>query len=354
MKVCDAVSALGHELKVFAPAEVHPIEWPELARHYGLHQRFPLEWLPSIRLLKRFDFMWYAHTAAQRFHPDLIYTWLPQSAALALGRGYPVVLEMHANVAGLLGAWWLRKFWNTGKRRRMLVTTQALRKTLERSAGLSFPDESVQVAPNGVDLERYAMLREPDRARRELTLHEGFTIGFTGHFYAGRGLDLLFQLARELPHVNFLWVGGTPEAVEYWRGILNAEGIRNVTLTGFINNNHLPLYQEAADILLMPYSRSVSASSGQEIAEVINPMKMFEYMASQRPIITADLPVIREVLDESRAVFCPPDDVDAWKKAIERLSADGQERKRLAANARHEVEKHTWLARAELALNGLG
>jgi hypothetical protein len=58
------------------------------------------------------------------------------------------------------------------------------------------------------------------------------------------------------------------------------------------------------DVLLMPYSRSISASSGQDIAEVINPMKMFEYMASRRAIVSADLPSIREVLNEGNAVFC--------------------------------------------------
>jgi glycosyltransferase involved in cell wall biosynthesis len=354
MKVCDALAELGHELKVLAPAEVQAAEWTELARHYGLRHRFSLQWLPSIRLLKRFDFVWYAQVAAQRFHPDLIYTWLPQSAALALGRGYPVVLEMHANVTGWLGAWWLRRFWSSGVRQRLLVTTYALRKALERSTGRHFPDGNVQVASNGVDLERYANVREPAQARRELDLKEGMTVGFAGHFYAGRGLDLLFQLARDLPNVNFLWVGGTAEAVEYWRSTLNAAGVRNVTLTGFVDNSRLPLYQEAADVLLMPYGKSISASSGQEIADVINPMKMFEYMAARRPIITADLPVIREVLDETRAVFCPPGDADAWKNAIERLSSDGRKRATLAANARREVEKHTWLARAEHALDGLG
>ena len=68
---------------------------------------------------------------------------------------------MHANTAGHLGAWWLRQFWNLKGRKRLLVTTQALRKALERSTGLEFPDETVQVAPNGVDLDRYANLPGP-------------------------------------------------------------------------------------------------------------------------------------------------------------------------------------------------
>jgi glycosyltransferase involved in cell wall biosynthesis len=127
----------------------------------------------------------------------------------------------------------------------------------------------------------------------------------------------------------------------------------NVTLTGFIENSRLPLVQAAADILLMPYGSSISSSSGQDIAEVINPMKMFEYMAAERAIITTDLPVIREILDETLAVFCQPGNTAAWKSAIESLLTDEKWRTLLASRARREIEKYTWTARAQHALNGM-
>ena len=353
IKVCNALTELSNEVCVFAPDETQPVGWDDLARHYGLKNPFQVKMLASYRAFKRFDFVWYAQSAAQKFNADLIYTWLPQSAVLGLRRRFPVVLEMHANTAGHLGAWWLRQFWNLKGRKLLLVTTRALRKALERSTGLEFADAEVQVAPNGVDLDRYANLPDPAKARRELNLKEGMTAGFTGHFYAGRGMDLLLELARALPNVNFIWAGGTPEAVAEWRLKLNSVRVSNVTLTGFIENSRLPLIQAAADILLMPYGNSISASSGQDIAEVINPMKMFEYMAAARAIITTDLPVIREVLDETRAVFCPSDNAAAWKFAIESLAADAKRRGMLASNARRESEKYTWLARAQRALDGM-
>ena len=350
MKVCDALTELGHELRVFAPAGEKSVMWGELADHYGLGHEFRMYWLPSFRPLKRLDFIWYAQSAARKFQADLIYTWLPQSAALGLWNNYPVVLEMHADVTGNFGPWWLRQFWMSRGRKRMLVTTRALAKALERSTRLQFPDEALQVAPNGANLDRYANLPNPAEARRQLNLKAGLTVGFTGHFYAGRGMDLLFELARALPDVNFLWAGGTPDAVDEWRAKLNAVRASNVALTGFIENSRLPLYQAAADILLMPYGRAISASSGQDIAEVINPMKMFDYMAAGRAIVTADLPVIREVLDESRAVFCEPGNVEAWISAIKKLFADEKQRASLSINARKTIEKYTWLSRAQHAL----
>ena len=145
MKVCDALTGIGNELTLIAPAEAPAATWPELAKHYGLTHRFDVQWRPSLRALKRLDFVWYAHSAAQRFKPDLIYTWLPQSAAFALWRGYPTVLEMHADVAGRFGAWWLRRFWSARGRKRLLVTTQALQTALERSTSPSFPDAAARI-----------------------------------------------------------------------------------------------------------------------------------------------------------------------------------------------------------------
>ncbi len=351
MKVAQALLQLGHNLRMFAPRETEVPTPEHLRAHYGLHIAPDLKLLPTIKLFKRLDFVVRAQNAAEKFGADLIYTWLPQSAVFALMRNDPVVLEMHADVAGRMGAWWLRRFWNARGNKVMTVTTSALRKALERSTNLKFPNEALIVAPNGVELERYAGLPSPVEARRQLDLPEGPTVGFTGHIYPGRGADLLFELAQQMPQVNFLWVGGTPELVEFWRGKLNAADMTNVTMTGFVQHEHIPLYQAAADVLLMPYSRSISASSGQDIAEVINPMKMFEYMASGRAIVSADLPSIREVLNEGNAVFCEAGDwelvIGDWRLAIEALLADEPRRLKLAVQARADVQSLTWEKREE-------
>ena len=354
MKACEALVATGHDVNLLIPAETPDVAWDALARQYGVNQPFPIQRLPSLRVLRRLDFVWYAASAARTLSADLIYTWLPQSAALASWRRMPVVLEMHADVAGAFGAWWLRRFWAGSGKKRLLVTTVALREALENSTRIQFPSPCVQVAPNGVDLERYRDLPQPTEARRRLGLADAVTVGFTGHFYAGRGVDLLFKLAQSMPNVQFLWVGGTPEAVELWRRKLDAAHQTNVTLTGFVENSRVPLYQAASDILVMPYGREVAASSGQDIAGVINPMKMFEYMAAGRAIISSDLPAIREVLDDSSAVFCPVGDAAAWRAAILALVEDSGRRTELALNARRAVRQRTWHKRAQAAVQGMG
>ena len=287
MKVCQALTQIGHEIRVFAPRETAPVPWEQLASHYGLSTPFGIEWLPSLPTLKRYDFTVHSILAARKFKADLVYTWLLNPAVVALWLNWPVVLEMHAEVTGKLGPWLMRRFWRSSTPKRMLVTTRPLRDAIETVADLTFPDDAIQVAPNGVDPSQYESLPDAAGARRQLGFENKLTVGFTGHIYPGRGADLLFELAQRMPDVNFLWVGGTPEEVNHWRNRLAEVDASNVTMTGFVENSRLPLYQSAADVLLMPYGRSISASSGQDIAEVINPMKMFDYMAAGRAIVSA-------------------------------------------------------------------
>ncbi len=351
MKVTQALMQLDHDLKLFAPAETDLVSKETLLSHYGLRLIPDLELLPSERYLKRFDFIFHAQRAVKKFGADLIYTWLPQSAVTGLWAGYPVVLEMHGDVSGTMGAWWLRQFWKARGTKVMTVTTSALRNALERSTKMQFKDESLLIAPNGVELEKYDGLPNPPEARHQLNLPEGLTVGFTGHIYPGRGAELLFELAKQMKAINFLWVGGTPELVEFWRGKLAEANMTNVTMTGFVKHERIALYQAAADVLLMPYSRAIEASSGQDIAEVINPMKMFEYMASGRAIVSADLPSIREVLNEGNAVFAEAGNwemvIGNWKSVIESLLADESRRRALGAQTRKDVEQLTWVKREE-------
>ena len=173
-------------------------------------------------------------------------------------------------------------FITTGKKRLLLIT-EALRKALEKQYQVDLHRPDVQIAPNGTEMERYADLPEARAARSQLSLPDKLTVVYTGHLYPGRGMGLLVALAEALPEVNFLWVGGRPDDVEYWRSRLAERKANNVILTGFIENSKLPLYQAAGDVLLMPYEQEIAGSSGGNSAAICSPMKMFDYLAAWPP-----------------------------------------------------------------------
>ena len=347
MKACNALVQLGHDLTLIVPGV--PNTSVDLKSHYGLQTDIHIEWLPASN---RRLFPWQAFLRARKLKPDLVYSWLIQSSVLALLFKIPSVFEAHIQPTGTLGPAWHRAFaWIRG-RKRLASITQALVDLLDKRYNIRFNADEVVVTPNGVDLERFTSLPStPELARQKLDLSSAPTVMCTGHLYAGRGADLFLALAKEIPQAHFVWVGGKPEDVETWKSRAESD---NITFTGFIPNQELPLYQSAADVLLMPYSRSIMGSSGTaDSASVASPMKMFEYMAAGRAIVTSDLPVIREVLNEESAVFCEPDDMEDWKMGIEKLLADESHRSEIGKQALGDVGGYTWLARAEKIVIGL-
>jgi len=348
MKACQALVQIGHDVTLLVPGVQNSSI--NLQEHYGLQTDFPIEWLSSS---SRRMFTWDVVRRARGLGADLIYSWFPQSAVFGLLRGMPVIFEIHIQPTGRFGPIWHQTFAVVGRRKRLVSITRALVELLEREFNMRFRPEDVVIAPNGVDLERFASLPDPVTARRQTGLREAPTVMCTGHLYAGRGAELFLALARTLADAHFVWVGGRSEDIDFWRKRAEKNNIFNVTFAGFVPNRNLPIYQAAADILVMPYSSSIMGSSGTaDSAGVASPMKMFEYMATGRAIASAYLPVIREVLNENNAVFCKPDDINSWKSALERLLKDENLRTQLGNQARLDVEGYTWVARAQRIMNG--
>jgi glycosyltransferase involved in cell wall biosynthesis len=157
-------------------------------------------------------------------------------------------------------------------------------------------------------------------------------------------------MAARLPEMGFLLAGGEPNDIERLHHSVKTMGLQNVSVHGFIPNAALPRYHAACDAFLMPYQRRVAASSGGDIARYLSPMKLFEYMACGRPILSSDLPVFGEVLSPENAILLPPDNVDAWVNTLLSLRLDPQRCASLGEQARRDASRYTWEARARKIL----
>lgn len=353
MKVCQALSDLGHELVLWLPEVGASTDWDSLASHYGISGGFEVRRLPRRRALRGYGFAWSAVRAARRWEAELLYVWTYQAAAFGSLLGHPTLLELHDRPSGVMGPLLLRLFLRGSGARRVLYTSYGLRNSLPGSIRERLQPTFARRSPNGVELERFAGLPEPEEARRAWGMPEQFTAGYAGHLYAGRGLELMLKLAGQVPEANFLWIGGEPEAVERWRRRAAERGLRNLDLRGFVPNAELPRWLAACEVLLMPYERRIAVSSGGDTAASASPMKAFEYLAAGRAILSSDLPVLREVLDERCALLLPPDDLAAWERALRGLIDDPEERQALGRRARKEAEQYSWRRRAARALEGL-
>lgn len=353
MKVCQALTELGHEVRLWVPGPKPDDSWPDLAHHYGLRLRFSIEWVAAWPPLRRWDFVIRAMGRSNRWSPDVWYVWPYQAAAALSILARATVLEVHDRPTGLAGPLLFRLFLKGRGARRLLVITDALRSSLERMYGVDLKAPFVVLTPSGVDLEPYQSLPEPRSARARLGWQERFTAGYLGHLYPGRGLDLLADVAGRNPDVAFVWAGGEPESVGAWRTRLDAQGLSNVSLLGFLPQEELPLVAAACEVLLMPYERSIAVSSGGDTAAFASPMKAFEYMAAGRAILASDLPVLHEILDPEVAILLEPESIEAWDRALQRVRSDPDLVRRLGQAARVRAARYSWLERTRRALDGI-
>lgn len=358
MKMAQAMIVCGHTVRVAAPlrqawASGAEPRWEELAKLYGLRRSFDVSWLPARAALRGYDYGLAALRWARGWGADVLYTRLPQAAALGSLSGMPTVLEAHDLPVGRIGPLLFHLFLAGRGRRRLVAITQALAGDLAKRYKLPLRTGFMLAAPDGVDLERFAQLPNPMEARQKLRYEAGlalreeaFTAGYTGHLYAGRGIDLILRIAQALPEVQFLVVGGEPEQAGRLRQQAAGLAQHNLTAAGFVDNAALPLYQAACDVLLMPYQKQVAGSSGGNIAPYLSPMKLFEYLACGRPILSSDLPVLAEVLHAGNSLRLPADQPGAWVQALRELQADPERRAALAAQGRMDARQYSWEARS--------
>jgi len=167
-------------------------------------------------------------------------------------------------------------------------------------------------------------------------------------------LKVHLRCAGNLPYqdINFIWMGGEDKEIAYWRERVKAEGVENIHLRGFIPNEDLPLYQAACDALLMPYEKKITTSSGGDTAQFASPMKVFEYMAAGRVILSSDLPVFREVLNPSNSILLPPNDADAWTRALRSIKQDPHLGQILRNEAQKRSSTYSWVQRASRSMQG--
>ncbi|TMQ17607.1 MAG: glycosyltransferase family 4 protein [Deltaproteobacteria bacterium] len=352
MNMCAALAARGHEVTLIAkrPA-VSDADAPATAgatdhAFYGVAPAFRIDKLA--RPAWRGGGVVYAASMAGRLvaargRVDLVYSRDLAGTAIAAALGLPFVFELHGVPAG---GWQrvLRRFAAAPACRGLVAISEALRRDLDAAGLLRVP---VVVAHDACD----AALGRPPRGE----LGAPPRIGYVGNLYRGRGVELVLALAGRMPRCRFELVGGSEADLARIRG----DGVpANVVLHGFVPPARLAEFYAGFDVLLLPHPRSGvrGATGGADISRWTSPMKMFEYMASGAPIVASDLPVLGEVLgDGVNALIAPAGDAAAWQQAIERLLGDAALRVRLATRAQADLRRdHTWAARAERVLRGLG
>ena len=346
MQMCAALAEIGHRVDLVAPDRNRESERDVLDvwEFYGVPKTFGVSrvaW-PYLPYGTQWAFAVGAMRAAASLSPALIYTRSLATALVAGVAGMPVLLEAHqpADVSGRFSERALRTLARRSELRGLVVITQALAAVYEQG----FPElrRRVHVIPDA------ARPIDSSTVPADLGVREGrLQVGYAGQLYEGRGIQRILDLARALPSIDFNLVGGLARDVKSWKE--RSMALPNVRFAGFVPPRVVAEYLLAFDVLIAPYEPRVFSASGQDTTSWMSPLKLFEYMAAARPIVTSDLPALREVVDEgSGIIMCAYDDFDCWVETLSRLSTDPGERTRRGAQAFDRFSaSYSWRARAE-------
>ena len=100
---------------------------------------------------------------------------------------------------------------------------------------------------------------------------------------------------------------------------------------------------------MAPYAREVTVENKGDTSKFMSPIKIFEYMASKKPIIASNLPVIKEVLNEKNSILIDTDNVNLWISSINKLR-DVKIRQSIANQALADFHKFAWKNRIKLVI----
>lgn len=353
-KMCQAFSANGAKVTLVIPRQGKSGKkhYEEIANVYGLDRRSAFRVLPIPVLPVRGGELLFTIMAVLSclWRPPVIFTRSP-SVAFAASRipWLKTSFELHDPVGGIGPRSFarLKRFISGRTCCRFFVTTDWLRQDCLRH----FPgqEERIVVAPNGADAVEESQPVAP------LDLQGNFRVGYVGHLYKGKGMEIIGALAPMAPWATFHVVGGMPDDVAEWKARLSDCG--NVVFHGYVPHAQTHAYMAAMDVLIAPYMREVAGAgkADRNIAAGMSPLKVFEYMAHGKPIVSSDLGPIREVLVNGvNGILANPEQISEWNSALVRLRDDPALRQELGNKAAEDFSnRYSRKVRAEKMLQAM-
>jgi glycosyltransferase involved in cell wall biosynthesis len=252
-------------------------------------------------------------------------------------RGYKLVYEKHSHISS----------YKRGPLRNIVLGIYRFLEVLViRNADLVFAGPGVYKEVTTINKQGCAQViycipssrvtsntQRAEEIRRQLVLADSdLLITYVGTFAQYQGIDLLIsaipEVLNEKSNAQFLIIGGFPEEIEQCKGLLGSSGVLDhVTFLGIVNPDETAHYLFASDILLSPRT-----------AGKTNPIKIFDYLKANRPIVATNHISNSRILDDSMSQLTEVDAVE-FARGILNLMKDADRRDRLAKQGKKLIDE---------------
>lgn len=348
---CAAAGEQGHDVTLVVPKRKNNIS-EDVFSFYGVSESFSVKFLTTIDLfwaekwIGRLAFMiqslsfivslklWLFFKSRKN---TVVYTREPWALAFGLW-GFTTVFEAHVlprRFTALFG-------WLVRRAKLVVAISQSLGKRL-----LALGASHVTVEPSPVAYELFAQQHAPEKVREELEIpQDKFVVMYTGSFTTmnqDKGLKVMIEALAKLPEdIHMVAVGASERDHAVYSDVAKQHGVVDrIALHSFQPHETVAKFHQAADVLAMPFPMTEHYNTH------MSPIKMVEYMASQRPIVASRLNTITEVLTDDHAWLCEPDSVESFVEQVLAVQKVREEKvqekiaKSFAAAKRYAVAERT-------------
>jgi len=196
------------------------------------------------------------------------------------------------------------------------------------AVSLGVPENKMSIIPNGVDTKLFdSNDLDSAKVRRDLHLSRERLCVYSGRLDGWAGMNILKGLCdtarMKKVNVKFLLVGSG-----------DSKNIHedNILYLGEMPHEKIPSILALADVILIPFPNN-------EVSHAASPLKLFEAMSMQKPIIASRVAGIQEVISDGENGFLAnPDSPDEWIQKLEILLNSEKLAARMGENARRTVE----------------
>jgi glycosyltransferase involved in cell wall biosynthesis len=327
LKMCDNIEQLNYKLNLIIPS--CGSKFSKIKHDYNLKNTFNIISIfkkkNSINFLYRIIFALFAAIIVKKNSPNLVITRSLLSSFFLSILKKKHYLEIHGNIYGLSNFLFRNlNYINSKFIIKIIFITKSLAKFYK------IKKDKYIVAPDGFDKKDFKY------KFKKLTKISKFV--YTGSFTKGKGVDTIIKIAKLLPHKKFYLYGNKKKF------LLNKPS-HNVFIHDHVKYKYIPKILSKADVLLMPYEQRVFYNQylSDDIGKFHSPLKMFEYLASGKLLISSNQKVLKEILnDKINCLMVKKNNFNSWLKCI-RYAETNQERiNKIIKFAKQDSKKYSW------------
>lgn len=355
MSMCEAFANAGNDVTLVVPKRLNntketPFEF------YDIKENFKIVKLPALDLI-RFGKIGFLIQSVVFAKFAMIYSLFKKANLIYSRDELPLwflsffksnlVLEIHLAKKNFVSKRVFRKV------KCVIAITKKLKDFYVKEYGVD--ERKIFWSPDAVDLNNFIDLPEESVLHKEFNISsEKKIITYIGKLKTmgkSKGIEGIIEIFPKILEKNkqafFMLVGVNDSEIAdiikiFEKFNINKESYRLIT---HIPRKKIPEYLKISNVLIMNYPNI------EHYALYMSPMKLFEYMASGKAIVSSDLPSIREILNEKNSVLVEPDSFDALAEGINSVLEDDIFAKKIGDQAFADVQNYTWEKRVKNILN---